>query len=204
MALSLTPAMCATLLKPGEAEADEKRWFNRFFGRVTTRYHGLTARIVARSGRWMVIYLAIVIAAGWLFAKLPGSFLPDEDQGYFITLVQLPGGATQERTVKVLSQVEQFYLKQPEVEQVIGVVGFSFFGRGQNAAHRLRAAQGLGRTQGTGALGTGHHAAGPMWHFMRIKQAVIFAVNPPPSPSWARWAASTSACRTAPAKAATH
>ncbi|MDA8128184.1 MAG: efflux RND transporter permease subunit [Betaproteobacteria bacterium] len=181
MALSLTPAMCATLLKPGHEDQDEKRWFNRFFGRVTTRYHGLTARILARSGRWMVIYLAIVIAAGWLFTKLPGSFLPDEDQGYFITLVQLPGGATQERTVKVLSQVEQFYLKQPEVDRVIGVVGFSFFGRGQNAAlvfTRLKdwdersgaehSAQGvIGRAMGT---------------FMRIKEAVIFAVNPPAIP----------------------
>ena len=181
MALSLTPAMCSTLLKPSEAEEDEKRGFNRFFGRVTTRYHGLTARILARSGRWMVIYLAIVVAAGWMLTKLPGSFLPDEDQGYFITLVQLPGGATQERTVKVLSQVEQFYLKQPEVEQVIGVVGFSFFGRGQNAAlvfTRLKdwderkgpehSAQGLiGRAMGT---------------FSHIKEAVIFSVNPPPIP----------------------
>src|SRR5512135_451724 len=181
MALSLTPAMCATLLKPGEAEADEKRWFNRFFGRVTARYRGITERIVARSARWMVIYLAIVVAAGWLFSRLPGSFLPDEDQGYFITLVQLPGGATQERTVKVLSQVEQFYLKQPEVDRVIGVVGFSFFGRGQNAAlafTRLKdwderkgpehSAQGLiGRAMGT---------------FMRIKEAMVFAVNPPSIP----------------------
>lgn len=181
MALSLTPAMCATLLKPGEAEKDEQRWFNRFFGRVAMRYRGLTARILARSGRWMVIYLAIVIAAGWLFTRLPGSFLPEEDQGYFITLVQLPGGATQERTVKVLSQVEQFYLAQPEVERVIGVVGFSFFGRGQNAAlvfTRLKdwdarkgpehSAQGvIGRAMGT---------------FGRIREAMVFAVNPPPIP----------------------
>ncbi len=181
MALTLTPAMCATLLKPGEAEADERRGFNRFFGRVTTRYHGSVARILARSGRWMVIYLAIVVAVGWLFTKLPGSFLPDEDQGYFITMVQLPAGATQERTVKVLSQVEQFYLKQPEVERVIGVVGFSFFGRGQNAAlvfTRLKdwearvgpqhAAQGvIGRAMGT---------------FSRIKEAMVFAINPPSIP----------------------
>jgi multidrug efflux pump len=181
MALSLTPAMCATLLKPGEAEADEKRWFNRFFGRVTTRYRGLTARILARSGRWMVIYLAIVVAAGWLFSKLPGSFLPDEDQGYFITMVQLPGGATQERTVKVLSQVEQFYLKQPEVERVIGVVGFSFFGRGQNAAlvfTRLK--------DWDERIGPEHSAQGiigrAMGTFMRIKDAMVFAVNPPSIP----------------------
>ncbi|MBN8759401.1 MAG: multidrug efflux RND transporter permease subunit [Thiobacillus sp. 65-69] len=181
MALTLTPAMCATLLKSGDAEAEDKRWFNRMFGRVTLRYHGLVGRILSRTGRWMVIYLAIVVAVGWLFTKLPGSFLPDEDQGYFITMVQLPGGATQERTVEVLSRVEQYYLKQPEVERVIGVVGFSFFGRGQNAAlvfTRLKdweerigpehSAQGvLGRAMGT---------------FSRIKEAMIFAVNPPSIP----------------------
>jgi len=65
---------------------------------------------------------------------LPTSFLPDEDQGYFITVVQLPPGATRERSQEVLEQVERFYLKQPEVDHVIGVLGFSFFGRGQNAA----------------------------------------------------------------------
>ena len=181
MALSLTPAMCATLLKPGHEDQDEKRWFNRFFGKVTNNYRSLTGRILARSGRWFVIYLAIVAATGWMFSKLPGSFLPDEDQGYFISLVQLPGGATQERTVEVLSQVEQFYMKQPEVERVIGVVGFSFFGRGQNAAlifTRLKdwderkkqenSAQGvIGRAMGT---------------FMRIKEAMVFAINPPPIP----------------------
>jgi multidrug efflux pump len=181
MALSLTPAMCATLLKPGEAQADEKRGFNRFFGRMTDRYRNTTARILARTGRWMVIYVAIVAATGWLFTLLPGSFLPDEDQGYFVTLVQLPGGATQERTVAVLSRVEQFYQQQAEVDRVIGVVGFSFFGRGQNAAlvftrlkdwderkGREHSAQGLiGRAMGT---------------FARIKEAVIFAVNPPPIP----------------------
>ncbi|MBS0311537.1 MAG: efflux RND transporter permease subunit, partial [Proteobacteria bacterium] len=120
-------------------------------------------------------------AAGWLFAKLPGSFLPDEDQGYFITLVQLPGGATQERTVKVLSQVEQFYLKQPEVERVIGVVGFSFFGRGQNAALVFTRLKDWDERNGPE-----HSAQGvigrAMGNFMRIKEAVIFAVNPPPIP----------------------
>ncbi len=181
MALSLTPAMCATLLKPGDAERDERRWFNRFFRGVTEHYRGLTARVLARSGRWMVIYLAVVVATGWLFSRLPGSFLPEEDQGYFITLVQLPAGATQARTVEVLSRAEQFYLAQPEVERVIGVVGFSFFGRGQNAAllfTRLKdwdarpgpqhSAQSLIRR----AMGT----------FMAIRDALIFAVNPPPIP----------------------
>ncbi len=181
MALSLTPAMCATLLKPGEAEKDEKRRFNIFFARVVSGYRGLTARILARTARWIVIYLAIIAATGWLFTLLPGSFLPDEDQGYFITLVQLPSGATQERTVQVLSQVEQFYQQQPEVEKVIGVVGFSFFGRGQNAAlvfTRLK--------DWDVRAGPEHSAQGmtgrAMGAFMRIKQAFIFAVNPPPIP----------------------
>ncbi|MBI3779230.1 MAG: efflux RND transporter permease subunit [Gammaproteobacteria bacterium] len=181
MALSLTPAMCATLLKPGEAEKDEKRRFNIFFAKVASGYRGLTARILARTARWIVIYLAIVVATGWLFTLLPGSFLPDEDQGYFITLVQLPSGATQERTVQVLSQAEQFYLAQPEVEKVIGVVGFSFFGRGQNAAlvfTRLK--------DWDVRAGPGHSAQGvigrAMGTFMRIKEAFIFAVNPPPIP----------------------
>ncbi len=181
MALSLTPAMCATLLKPGEAEKDDKRRFNLFFGRVVSGYGGLTTRILARTGRWVVIYLAIVTATGWLFSMIPGSFLPDEDQGYFITLVQLPAGATQERTVDVLSQVEQFYTKQPEVEKVIGVVGFSFFGRGQNAALAFTRL-----TDWDERKGPEHSAQGmigrAMGTFMRIKEAIIFAVNPPPIP----------------------
>ncbi len=181
MALSLTPAMCATMLKPGDAEADEKRWFNRFFGRVSNRYRNTTGRILARAGRWVVIYLAIVAATGWLFSKLPGSFLPDEDQGYFITMIQLPSGATQERTVKVLEQVEQYYQKQPEVERVIGVVGFSFFGRGQNAALVFTRLKDWDQRDGMehSAQALIHKAMG---NFMRIKEAMVFAINPPSIP----------------------
>jgi multidrug efflux pump len=181
MALSLTPAMCATLLKPGHEGKDEKRWFNRFFRRVTNGYTGLTGRVLARSGRWFVIYLAIVAATAWMFSKLPGSFLPEEDQGYFISIVQLPGGATQERTVEVLSRVEQFYLKQPEVERVIGVVGFSFFGRGQNAAlvfTRLKDWDTRKKPESSAQAVIGR----AMGTFMRIKEAMVFAVNPPPIP----------------------
>ena len=90
--------------------------------------------MLKRTGRYLVLYAVILVALGWLFVHLPTSFLPEEDQGYFINMIQLPPGATRERTLEVLSQVEQFYLKQPEVEHVIGVLGFSFFGRGQNAA----------------------------------------------------------------------
>jgi multidrug efflux pump len=181
MALSLTPAMCATLLKPGHEDEDERRWFNRFFRRVAHGYQGLVARFLTRTGRWIVIYLAIVVATGWMFSRLPGSFLPEEDQGYFITLVQLPAGATQARTADVLSQAEQFYLKQPEVERMIGVVGFSFFGRGQNAALLFTRLKDWDMRKGLE-----HSAQGiigrAMMTFMRIKEAMIFAVNPPPIP----------------------
>lgn len=181
MALTLTPAMCATFLKPGDPEKDRKRWFNRGFEWARQGYVGLTARILRRGGRWMVVYLAVVVATGWLFTRLPGSFLPEEDQGYFITVVQLPAGATQARTVEVLSQVEQFYLNQPEVERVVGVVGFSFFGRGQNAALafvRLKDWSERPRPEQSarGLIGRA------MGEFSRIKEAMIFAVNPPPIP----------------------
>ncbi|MFN3594962.1 MAG: efflux RND transporter permease subunit [Thiobacillaceae bacterium] len=181
MVLTLTPAMCATFLKPGDPEKDRKRLFNRGFEWVRQGYAGLTGRILRRAGRWMVVYLAVVVAAGWLFTRLPGSFLPEEDQGYFITVVQLPAGATQARTVEVLSQVEQFYLKQPEVERVVGVVGFSFFGRGQNAALafvRLKDWSERPRPEQSarGLIGRA------MGEFSRIKEAMIFAVNPPPIP----------------------
>ena len=139
MALTLTPALCATLLKhqPGKEMMPTTGffgWFNRNFARTTNGYLGVVGRMVKKTGRYLVVYAVIIVATGWLFLHLPGSFLPEEDQGYFISMVQLPPGSSQERTVEVLTQVEQYYLKQPEVANVIGVVGFSLFGRGQNAA----------------------------------------------------------------------
>ena len=139
MALTLTPAMCATLLKQAEKghvmpETGVLGAFNRWFTGTSDRYRNGVARILGRPGRWLLVYAAILGVTGWLFTKLPGSFLPDEDQGYFISMIQLPPGATRERTTEVLSKIEQYYLQQPEVDHVIGVLGFSFFGRGQNAA----------------------------------------------------------------------
>jgi multidrug efflux pump len=139
MAITLTPAMCATVLKPiarghAAAETGVLGWFNRLFNRTSARYVGGVQRMLKRPLRWMLIYAVICGTTAWLFPRLPGSFLPDEDQGYFISIVQLPPGASTARTREVLSQAEDYFLKQPEVEHVIGVLGFSFFGRGQNAA----------------------------------------------------------------------
>ncbi|MDO8933351.1 MAG: efflux RND transporter permease subunit, partial [Rhodocyclaceae bacterium] len=186
MALTLTPAMCATILKhsPGKEMMPSKGffgWFNRFFGRTTTGYRNGVGRVLGRTGRWLAVYAAILVAVAMLFARLPGSFLPEEDQGYFISMIQLPAGATQERTVEVVQQVENFYLKQPEVQHVIGVVGFSFFGRGQNAALTFVRLKDWDERKGKdGAVGSIVRRANMA--LFGIKQAMIFAVNVPPIP----------------------
>jgi multidrug efflux pump len=138
MALSLTPALCATLLKPVEAGHHHEKtgffgWFNRGFTRTAKGYEGIVARILRRAARYLVIYVAIIGAVVFTYTRLPSSFLPEEDQGNIIVNVQLPPGATQERALSVMQQVEGFILKQPEVQSMVGVMGFSFSGQGQNA-----------------------------------------------------------------------
>ncbi|POT27141.1 hydrophobe/amphiphile efflux-1 family RND transporter [Citrobacter freundii] len=140
VALILTPALCATLLKPVSAEHHEKKsgffgWFNAKFDHSVNHYTNSVSGIVRKTGRYLVIYLIIVIGMAVLFMRLPTSFLPEEDQGVFMTMIQLPAGATQERTQKVLDQVTQYYLtnEKANVESVFTVNGFSFSGQGQNS-----------------------------------------------------------------------
>ncbi len=189
MALTLTPALCATLLKhePGREMMPSRGffgWFNRFFAKTTQRYTENVGRNIRKTSRYLLVYAAVFVAMGWLFAKLPGSFLPEEDQGYFINVIQLPSGATQARTLEVLSQVEQFYMKQPEVAHVIGVAGFSFFGRGQNAAIAFVRLKGWDERPDASSAAPSMVKKANM-QFFRIKQAMIFAINPPPIPELA-------------------
>ncbi len=189
MALTLTPALCATLLKhePGKAVMPTTGflgWFNRFFARTTVSYTNGVRKILAKTGRYLLVYAVIFAAMGWLFAMLPGSFLPEEDQGYFINVIQLPAGATNERTLEVLNQVEQHYLKMPEVEHVIGVAGFSFFGRGQNAAIAFVRLKGWDQRPAPDSAAPAMARKATMT-LSRIKQAMIFAINPPPIPELA-------------------
>jgi multidrug efflux pump len=189
MALTLTPALCAALLKndPQHEMVPSKGffgWFNRFFGKTTQRYKNGVVGVLKRTGRYLLIYAGLLVALGWLFVHLPTSFLPDEDQGYFINIVQLPPGATRERSQEILSNVEQFYLKQPEVDHVIGVLGFSLFGRGQNAALAFVRLKDWDARPGQDSSVPGMVKRANM-AFFRIKQAFIFAVNVPPIPELA-------------------
>jgi len=138
LALTLTPALCATLLRPVSAEHHQKRGFfgafNRGFERLTERYTGRITRLVGRSGRMMAVFVllcGVLVIAG---QQLPSSFLPEEDQGYFMTSIQLPTGATSERTLDVVKRFEAHVASRPALDANLVVQGFSFSGSGTNAA----------------------------------------------------------------------
>ncbi|WP_122690245.1 efflux RND transporter permease subunit [Pseudomonas viridiflava] len=139
VAMILTPALCATLLKPlGVNHGQERRgffgWFNRVFDRGSNRYQGVVGHMLVRPWRYMIGYGVIVVLVMLGFSKLPVGFLPDEDQGTLFALIQLPPGATEKRTDEVLRQVEQHFMvdEKDAVSGVFTVSGFSFAGSGQN------------------------------------------------------------------------
>ncbi|HHT9057353.1 TPA: efflux RND transporter permease subunit, partial [Burkholderia cenocepacia] len=140
VALILTPALCATILKPiPQGHHEEKKgffgWFNRTFNNSRDKYHVGVHHVIKRSGRWLIIYLVVIVAVGLLFVRLPKSFLPDEDQGLMFVIVQTPSGSTQETTAKTLANISDYLLKDEKeiVESAFTVNGFSFAGRGQNS-----------------------------------------------------------------------
>ena len=184
LALSLTPALCATMLKHDHEQHSRGffAWFNRMFDRSTNRYEKGVGYLLRRTGRVMLIYFILVGGVTFFALRLPTSFLPQEDQGYFITIVQLPAGATQERTTRVLRTMENYFLQnEPNVEKIVSIAGFSFFGSGQNAGiafvrlkswdERQRPDQHVDAVIGRalGALST-------------VRDAVIFPLNPPSIP----------------------
>ena len=186
LALSLTPALCATLLKPVEAGHHlEKKgffgWFNRVFKRTTKGYESFMSRMLRRSGRMMIIYALLVAVVGLVYTRLPTSFLPNEDQGYIIANVQLPAGAAQERTQAALESVEGFMLAQPEVASIVTVAGFSFSGQGQNAGLAFVMLKDWSERHGAehSAQAVAGRAFGAL---MGVRDALIFALSPPPIP----------------------
>ncbi|KAG0161760.1 hypothetical protein DFQ30_005775, partial [Apophysomyces sp. BC1015] len=147
------------------------------------KYHDGVRHVIRRSGRWLIIYLAVIIAVGLLFVRLPTSFLPDEDQGTMFVLVQAPSGSTQERTAKVLQDVQNYLLQDEKdiVESVFTVNGFSFAGRGQNsglAFVRMKDySQRHAPNQKVQAL-----VQRVFGHFASYKDAMVIPVNPPSIP----------------------
>ncbi|QEA12449.1 efflux RND transporter permease subunit [Comamonas flocculans] len=185
LALSLTPALCGTLLKPMEEGHDQKRgffgWFNRGFRRTTTRYESGLGRLLHRGGRMMIVYAVLVGVVSLIYTRLPTSFLPNEDQGSLITNVQLPAGASIARTEVALKAVEEYMLAQPEVQHIVTVAGFSFSGQGQNAGLAFVTLKPWDERPGPehGAEAIAQRATMALYGF---RDAFLFAINPPPIP----------------------
>ena len=189
VAMTLTPALCATLLKPVKKghEACETgwfcpffRWFNKIFNRCRNQYEGIVGRSFNKPVRYLFVYGAIVAGMVFLFLRLPTSFLPDEDQGFIVCQVQLPAGATMDRTLNVIEQLEKHFLEKEEkaVEAVITVAGFSFAGRGQNmglAFVRLKHWD-QRKSKDLKAPAVAGRAMGA---FSRFKDGLAFAFSPP-------------------------
>jgi multidrug efflux pump len=189
VAMTLTPALCATLLKPvekGHVAADSGwfagffRWFNTWFDRGRTKYETIVGNSFGKPLRYLVSYGAIVACMVFLFLRLPTAFLPDEDQGFIICQIQLPAGATMERTIKVIRQIEQHFQKheQKTVDSLITVAGFSFAGRGQNmglAFVKLKDWK-LRKTPDLKAPAIAGRAMGA---FSKIRDGLAFAISPP-------------------------
>ncbi|MEO5558120.1 MAG: efflux RND transporter permease subunit [Dokdonella sp.] len=134
LALIFTPALCATILTPLHDKPKNAffRWFNRAFGRVQNTYTGHILRAIRHVPTWMTVFVAATVVCGLLFAKIPSSFVPEEDQGFALSLVQLPSGASIERTKKVMAQISDVLRKNEAVEGVIAVAGFSFIGNSES------------------------------------------------------------------------
>ena len=193
VAIVLTPALCATMLKPlkkGESH-DARRgplarffgWFNRGFERTSGSYQRGVRGILARPWRFMAVFVAMVVVMAVMFTRLPSSFLPNEDQGVLMSMVQTPVGATQERTIEAIEQLEKHFLENESdiVESVFAVQGFSFAGMGQNTGMAFIkltdwAERGDAEKSAEAVAGRGMAA------LSQIKDAMIFVFAPPAMP----------------------
>mgnify|MGYP000946422950 CR=1 FL=1 len=182
VALTLTPALCATLLRPGHGPARRGFFglFNRGYAGAEALYHRGVGALLRRRWIGVLLFLALSGAAAGLLVRMPTGFLPEEDQGAINVSVLLPPGMTMERTRKVLDQISEYFLAQEEqaVESVLTIAGFSFGGRGQNSGIvfiRLRDWSARERPE----LKASAVARRAMGAFGKIKEAIVFAVVPP-------------------------
>ncbi|HVH35886.1 MAG TPA: efflux RND transporter permease subunit, partial [Tahibacter sp.] len=177
LALSFTPALCATMLKPTHPEPNRFfRWFNRTFDSVLGTYSRQTAGAVRRPGRWMILFGVIVVLCGVVFTRMPGSFVPEEDQGYTLAIVQLPAGASLQRTTAAMEQVSDILSKNDAVEAVLQVSGFSFIGQADNVGMAFIRLKPWDERK-TDAMTFIQQANGAL--YMGLKDAQAFVVNLP-------------------------
>ncbi|MEJ8309336.1 multidrug efflux RND transporter permease subunit [Agrobacterium larrymoorei] len=182
LALSLTPALCATFLKPIPKGHHEKRgiggWFNRKFDSLTNGYTKTATGTAKRAGRMMVIYLALVAGLGYLFINLPSAFVPDEDQGFLIVDIQGPPEASANRTLASIKQIETIFKADPAVKDIVAIQGFSFSGNGANAALAFVTLKDWSeRGAGNSAQDIANRANMKLFG---LKDATTFALSPPP------------------------
>ena len=181
LALSLTPALCATLLKPVTKNAHRRgrffRGFNRNLERTTKGYESGLTRMVKKTGRMMVVYVALCAALFFGFKNLPSAFLPEEDQGYFITSIQLPSDATLERTEDVIKQYESFVADRPGIDRNLSILGFSFAGSGSNSALAFTLLKEWDKRHGATAQDEAAHAQQAM---ASVPDATVMSLIPPP------------------------
>lgn len=183
LALSLTPALCASFLKPVEAgHSMAKRgvfgWFNRGFDKTARGYSSFVGRMIHRTGRYMIIYLALLAGLGYLWMQLPTAFIPNEDQGYLLVDMQAPAEASANRTLQVIEQVETAFIGKEGVAQIVTVAGFSFSGTGDNAAIAFVPLKDWSeRGPENSATAIAGRANGQLF---QIKDGRTFALSPPP------------------------
>ena len=188
IAIILTPALCATLLKPiakGHHAKDTGffGWFNRTFDAGSARYQRTVRGVLGRSKRFMLLFVALVALMVFTFLRLPSAFLPAEDQGILFAMVQAPVGATQERTMQTIEKMENHFLQNEKdtVESVFSVQGFSFAGSGQNTGLAFIKLKDWSERI-TPQSGVGAVAGRAMGAFMQFKDAIAYAFPPPAMP----------------------
>lgn len=186
LALTLTPALCASLLKQVDAGNHHGKkgffgWFNRVFERVTDRYQKWVSVLVKRTFGGLLVLIVVSIIMVILYRNMPASFLPEEDQGYFLAAITLPEGATDQRTGEVLRKVEDYLSKQPEVEHYFTVAGFSFSGRAQNSGLAFVRLKPWEERPGKNAK-VQAVIQRAMMGLADVKDAVVFPLNPPAIP----------------------
>jgi multidrug efflux pump len=186
VALVLTPALCATMLRPADADAHGSRGgffgaFNRLFDRGSERYRDRVHSALSRPRRWLAAFLVMAAVMAVLFLRLPSAFLPQEDQGWMMAQVIAPVGATQERTLKAIEAVERHFMAEPAVKSIFTVQGFSFGGSGQNTGIAWVNLKDWSERE-SADLGVQSVAGRAMGALMQIKDALAFAFAPPPLP----------------------